>query len=492
MKFKSAVAAGFLLLAGNAVLGQIKDYHYKFNVKGTKDRDTVYLANYFGKQLYYNDTAYADKNGNFSFKKKRDIQPGQFAVVLPGSKYFEIMVNEPTFTIKTDTTDFVKYMVTEGSVENKLFYDYITYINKKKEERDPILAKYEKAEGDKEKEAIRAQLLVQDSIVKAYQKKIAVENKNLLTGQMLALSLEIEVPETPKNADGTIDSTWSYYYYRDHYFDLVDLRVDGLARTPAYHNRIENFFNKVVLQNPDTICAVTKTLTDKMNPKGDLFKYTVNHVTETYNKSNIMGMDAVFVCMADNFYLNGKAFWADSARVEKIRERVEDLRPTLLGKTAHLLSLADTTHQNWLKLADVTNDFTVLVFWDPDCGHCKKEIPKLAEIYSKSNGKDFGVYAVSSDDSDKWKKFIIDNKLTFINVAVPHEIRQDQDALIKLIGSGKTDLKSLNYHDTYDVFSTPKMFILDRTKKIVAKQIGVEQLEDLIQKLKEADKNRKS
>jgi len=490
MRFKSAVAAVVFAITGTAAFGQIKDYQYKFNVKGTKDKDTIYLANYFGKQLYYNDTAIADKNGNFIFKKKRELQPGQFAVVLPGSKYFEILINEPAFSIKTDTSDFIKYMTIEGSVENKLFYDYITFINLKKDEVVPIREKFDKAESDKDKEPLRKQMIVLDEEVKAYQKKLATEHKDKLVGQMIALSLEIEVPDAPKKADGTIDSSWSYYYYRDHYFDLVNLKYDPLARTPSFHNRLENFFSKVVLQNPDTICMVAKMLTDQMNAKGDLFKYTVSHVTDTYNKSNIMGMDAVFVCMADNFYLKGKAFWADSARVEKIRERVEEVRPTLLGTICHPLSLADTSHANWIKLMDIKADYTVLVFWDPDCGHCKKDIPKLAEIHNKSNGKEFSVYAVSSDDSDKWKKFIVENKLNFTNVCVPHEIRQDQDALIKLITSGKTDLKSLNYTATFDVFSTPKYFILDKNKKIVAKQIGAEQLEEVLGKIKEADKRK--
>ncbi len=486
--------ASALLLIGISLpsIAQIKEYQYKFTVKGAAEKDTVYLANYLGSQLYYNDTAFVDKSGTFTFKKKRNLDPGQFAVVLPGAKYFEIIINEPSFTIKTDTADFVKHMVIEGSVENKVFYDYIAFLNTKRTEMVPLTEKYEKAEKDQEKEAIQAQRVKIDSDVKAYQKNLASTHKNLLIGQMVALSLDIDVPDAPKKDDGSIDSTWGYYYLRDHYFDLVNLKNDALARTPSYHNKLEFFVSKIILQNPDTICKVTKQLTDKMNPNGDLFKYTVTHVTETYNKSNIMGMDAVFVCMADQYYLAGKAFWTDTARISKIRERVEAVRPTLLGKPSHPLALADTSHKKWNKLYDIKADFTVLVFWDPDCGHCKKEMPKLAELYSKTNGKDFGVYAVSSDDTDKWKKFIIENKLTFTNVAVPSAIRQDQDALYKLITSGQTDLKSLNYHETFDVYSTPKVFVLDKDKKIIAKQIGIEQLEEILQQLKEADSKRKS
>ena len=102
--------------------------------------------------------------------------------------------------------------------------------------------------------------------------------------------------------------------------------------------------------------------------------------------------------------------------------------------------------------------------------------------------KDFDVYAVSSDDDVKWRNFIAEHKMNFVNVAVPHEVRSDQDLLVKLISQGKTDLKSLNYHDTYDVYSTPKVYVLDKNKKIIAKQIGIEQLGEILEKIREEKK----
>ncbi len=463
---------------------QLKDYNYRLQLKGIGAGDTVYLANYFGKQLYYNDTAYADKLGNFTFKKKREIKPGQFAVVSKGVIRFTLLINEPTFAMRSDTSNVVKNMVCEGSAENQLYYDYLRFLDQKHLELTPIMERYSKAEKEKEKQEILKERKPLDEQVLAYQKKIYNENKGRLVGQLMAMAIEIEVPEAPKKPDGTIDSAWSYYYYRDHYFDMVDLKFDALAQTPAFHDKLETFFAKVVLQNPDTITSVAIKLTNKMNQKGDLFKYTVYHVMETYNKSNVMGMDAVWVGMADNFYLNGKAFWTDTAKLAKIKERADVLRPLLMGKVVHPLSLADTTKQRWIKLSDMKREFVVLVFWSPDCGHCKKEMPVLAELYNNNKLKDFDVYSVSSDDDIKWKNFIVEHKLNFTNVAVPHEVRSDQSLLVKLISEGKTDLKSLNYHDTFDVYSTPKIYVLDQNRKIIAKQIGIEQLGEILDKLR--------
>jgi hypothetical protein len=43
-----------------------------------------------------------------------------------------------------------------------------------------------------------------------------------------------------------------------------------------------------------------------------------------------------------------------------------------------------------------------------------------------------------------------------------------------------TTIESLNYQTTYDVFSSPKVFVLDKDKKIVAKSITLSQLEDFL------------
>ena len=48
-----------------------------------------------------------------------------------------------------------------------------------------------------------------------------------------------------------------------------------------------------------------------------------------------------------------------------------------------------------------------------------------------------------------------------------------------------TTIESLNYADTYDVFSTPKLFVVDGDRKFIGKSLTAEQIEDLVKKLKE-------
>ena len=44
-------------------------------------------------------------------------------------------------------------------------------------------------------------------------------------------------------------------------------------------------------------------------------------------------------------------------------------------------------------------------------------------------------------------------------------------------------MSGLNFHQYWDVNSTPKVYLMDKDKKIIAKSLGAEQLEDLLNRL---------
>jgi len=151
-------------------------------------------------------------------------------------------------------------------------------------------------------------------------------------------------------------------------------------------------------------------------------------------------------------------------------DRARKIAPNMIGNTAPELALKDTTGK-WQILSKVPAKYTILVFWDPDCGHCQKEIPVLKHVTDslKSKGVSLAVYAVDIEvDVDKWKKFIREHDLgDWINVDDP----QHQS----------------NFRQLYDIYSTPVIYILDKDKKIRAKRISPDQIGDVIEHL-EKDK----
>jgi thiol-disulfide isomerase/thioredoxin len=54
-----------------------------------------------------------------------------------------------------------------------------------------------------------------------------------------------------------------------------------------------------------------------------------------------------------------------------------------------------------------TADFTLLEFWDTNCGPCRKEMPKLKALYDKLPRSRFDIIGVSSDESEEvLKKYL--------------------------------------------------------------------------------------
>jgi thiol-disulfide isomerase/thioredoxin len=206
-----------------------------------------------------------------------------------------------------------------------------------------------------------------------------------------------------------------------------------------------------------------------------------------------MGMDKVFVMMADRYYCRtnpetGKsyAYWMPKEKLEDLCKDNVIKKNLVQGVVPPNVILRDTTDKNWRGFYDLKSEYTILYFWDPECGHCKKITPKLQKLYAEKlkarNVEVFAVGKATGDDFEKWKKFIRDNKLSFINVGLTktlyEEAVQDARPLLKY-----TNIESLNYHDTYDLYATPRIIVLDKDKKIIAKQLTISQLEDLMDRL---------
>ena len=172
-------------------------------------------------------------------------------------------------------------------------------------------------------------------------------------------------------------------------------------------------------------------------------------------------MDAVFVHLADKYYMTNQAFWVDSVQLFKISDRVRSIKPTLIGKQAPPIYHLKNKQGKLIPLYSVDANLLILIFWDPDCGHCKKEMPKLRDVCQKYKDEEVKVYAVCTElEKEKWIKYIEKDSTTWIHVA-DFELRSP-------------------FRELYNIDSTPKVFVLDKNKKIIAKHINHEQLDDIL------------
>jgi thiol-disulfide isomerase/thioredoxin len=116
----------------------------------------------------------------------------------------------------------------------------------------------------------------------------------------------------------------------------------------------------------------------------------------------------------------------------------------------------------FVSLYDIDKEFTILYFWEPDCGHCKEATPKLKAYYDKAKNSGVEVFAICTTSAkDKWEKYIVDNKLDWINGWDPE--------------------RKSNFGFYYNVQATPTIYVLNRDKIIIAKKLSVDDIPSFIE-----------
>lgn len=462
-------------------------------VAGAVKGDTIYLANYYGNKLYYADTAYADAKGLVSFKSKRGYKAGVYAVVVPGPKYFEMLVNEPVIKLTTNKEDLLGSLQVKLSKENELFIGYIRYLNERKLQGDALRARMDAAKDPIARGAVKEEMEQLDKEVKQYQRDLVANNPTTLVASLVRMSTTVELPEARK-PDGTLDTAASYYNYRAHYWDNFDLTDERIVRVPVFGNKFEEYFTKVAPQVPDSIAPLVDAVIARSGSSAEVFKYMVHTLTHKFENSDVMGMDAMFVHMALNYYCAKpgqpqRVDWMSAGKIDTLCTRARKMAPLLLGKKAPYLSLTDTTEEKWINFYDLPQEYVVIIFWDPHCGHCKEELPEIHKVYAeKLRPMGIEVYAVAKAVEDDlmrdWKKFIREKGLDWINVGLTPRVFTEAKRDARKFIPELTTIESLNYSDTYDVFSTPKLFVVDGDRKFIGKSLSADQIADLVGKLK--------
>jgi thiol-disulfide isomerase/thioredoxin len=298
-----------------------------------------------------------------------------------------------------------------------------------------------------------------------YLQKVLNENRGTLLSSLVKSMVPLEVPEftVPAGTHNPDSVRWllRYNYNKDHFFDNIDLTDERLLRTPILQARLNVFFTNVVIQSPDSINREIDKLIAKCQGNSKVFQFVAVFLFNHFRESEIMGHDAVVVKLADDIYLSGKADWVSKEFKDDLRKQVELLRHNLIGMKAENLVM-DSYKGIFVSLYDVEKEFTILYFWEPNCGHCKEATPKLKAYYEKAKNEGIEVFAVcTTSDKPAWTKYIEENGLTWINGWDPD--------------------RSSHFDYFYNVQTTPMVYILDRNKKIIAKKLAVEDIQSFIE-----------
>ena len=447
-----------------------KDYNVEESINGgpcdftVKVNDmqqtaTVRLIASYLDQNFIADTAVM-KNGVANFKNENGWPQGLYFMSLPDNQYIQILLGEDQkFSMECLASDIINSMKVNGSVENELYYKTAVYESNMNPKLQLYSDKMQSSTKDSpeynEAKAMRNKI---DEERMAYLEKIASENPGSLFANFklggqnpklrVDLPTELQVPQ-----------------YRKDFWNNVDFSDRRLLHTPMIGNKLKRYMTELTAQNPDSIIASATYLVDKTENYPEYYKVFTNWIVKQFEptKTTLMDPEAVYVTMVKKYFTLEKAFWADTIQVNALQGRAHEMAQSLVGGDAPNVISKDQNGKTQ-DLLSKTADYLVVYMFNPDCEHCQEQTPKLIDFYNK-NKKEVDVMAIAIETTDaEWKKYV--QKLNFPFTTVH-------------------DPTNRSIYAKYYVDITPELYVINKERKIIGKNLKVFQIQTVIDRDKE-------
>ena len=446
---------------------------YNIKLQSNFKSGIVYLTYYMGKDFILQDSSAVSNTGSSIFKSDKKLPGGIYVIVFPGKRLTTdfLIDKEQVINIVADTNHLDKIIIT-GSPANVLFKDYQAFVAVKGKQLQDERTAY--ANAKTKEDSSRHELAY-----KKYSKELNDYRTGIVTNKptsmMAALLNALKEPAYPLKIPVTHqDSVDNYNYYKQHYWDGISFMDERIVRTPFFLPKLETYYRQVIAQSSDSLIKDIdyKLLLARTNP--EMYKFLLNWFTDEYISPKYMGQDAVFVHLYEQYHSKGITTWLNEKQHEAITRRAFMVMANLIGEKAADLEFVNTADKP-TSLYNVEADYTVVVFWDPSCGHCKEEIPRIDSIYranwQKKNVKIYAVLSEAEKLKGEWITYInAHNIADWINV---YQTKESVEA--------ETKEQKPSYRQLYDVTLTPTLYLLDKEKRIVAKKLTLEQINDLLE-----------
>jgi thiol-disulfide isomerase/thioredoxin len=471
------------VLTSISSFSQKPGYEIKVVFKPFKNQ-YVYLGHYEGKQLPVIDSALVNDKSEAVFRGANALPEGVYLIGYPNKQgFFEFLVNkEQYFSINADTTNLQKIVFT-NSPDNVLFINYQQFMAEHGKKIDSAQRALALAKNKNDSTALMDLMTANNKTIRDYRLGIMKKYPDATLTFLLKMLREPEVPPAAQQQGGKYDSTYAWQYYKSHYWDGINFYDERLVRTPVFEPKLDKYFEQVVFPNADSVNKEIDWMLgyasiNEYNQRFLLMKFVNRYLNMKY-----MWEDAVFVHLYEKYFSQKTYPWLTEKGVKTIQDRAYSLMSNILGNPAADIELPDTSGKH-ITLYGLNSPYTVVVIWDPTCGHCKEIVPKVDSLFEqkwKAEGVKIFAMAKETEGSKKdWLNFIHQNHLDdWANVWYS---KADEKA--------RVDAGIPGYSQLYDVISFPTLYLLDKDKRIVAKKLSFDQIDEVLQQKIKANSSR--
>ncbi len=416
-----------------SIFAQKNFYEIQFKISPIKNKP-IYFGYHFGNNQYVTDTIYLN-NLSEGLLKKENLPRGIYFIALSNMKMVNFIIDKPgQYRLSTDTLKLLRNLTIDNNLENEVFISYQIKLNDYKNKIRNIEARI--ANSSDSTDILNQQIEEKKSEWKQYVQSLITHYPNLFATKII---------QSLQSNEFTFDVKT--------YFNNIDFADESLLFTPVFSTVIDNFFSSLpglTIKNIDSLYqAIDYILMSSLkNPTvyEELAKYMISQFDLTGDYPNT---DA-FYYISDKYFLTDLIPWVNDGFKVRLSRYIQKLKTVTIGQTFPDLTL-NTLNNQVKTIPEKNNKYSVIIFWNPECDHCIEYLRKLKNVLNTNQNK-IDVYCIlTATNVDEWKKVIQKEAFPWVHLY---------------------DKKLLNdFVEELFLYNTPQVFVIDKDKRIVAKDI---------------------
>ncbi len=394
----------------------------------------VYVASYYGKGVRVIDSLFF-QNGTAQWQRD-DVPEGvYFLADKNGSQRYDFLLGEDQDLTITLNDLGVHGAMVRGAIDSEMFLRYQQFM----------------ADGQRT-----------DDERSFFLRKVLTE---ISDASFLALMVKALLPPTDPPAVLAVNSMAAYDYRIAHFWENYDLTDARLMRTPFFAQRFDYFLNQVLLPREDKMREALLPLLAQAEGSDEILRLLAAEALGVALENKIMGIDALGFEVISRYYLSGRLGELPPKQRQMLEDYVKYTGRCRVGQKGQEI-LLESWDEHQVSLYETPGEYTLLLFWEPDCEYCKVVLPVLKnEVLPQYKARGLQIFAVNTQkEYDLWKTFILKNELFDWS-------------------HGYLPVGVAEFMVDYGVQGTPYMYILDKDKKIVAKNVKLEFLDQMLSRL---------
>ena len=453
-----------MLMFTTTIMAQV---NIKITVKTDQKFDSVFVKS--EAKLQTKKYLSAPFETTVTLKDKESLKPGQYQI-LGDSTFIGVLLvpseKNQKFVIKVDE----EQLTFVNSKENTDYYVYLNRISDYNKRLDSLNEEFRSAQRSLPQymlkvfvDSLSAQARRINDEMRVFQRNTAAANKGTLMGSVVATSTYLDDPPQEVLADRILFNE----YYVQHFFDNFAWNDPRIFNTVVVEQKLKEFCNIIYqVDSPQLDTFIVDALNKaKVNQTSyeylfDALEYVLGRIISPYK------VEHTYIAMLKDAVTYPKL---DENRQRRYTRELGFINKNLIGDTipnfTMVMANGDTT-----SMYDIQSEYTILYLQHPTCPTCHqvrnrmKDFAKLNQAIESGRLKVVMVYF--EDDPQVWSNYV-----------------NSREANPKYLHGWNFD-QSIADNDLFDTRTIPYMFLLDKDKKVVKKDLLVNEIEPWIEYLR--------